>query len=128
MDTTDWAEKLQAEAMAKIATAGSGRRQKIHRLRWKTDVVDKKEVAVWKLQDGVTEPDFRHWLDIIDSNFDAVHHLQYSEIVLDKLRSFDEEVTATNWGEIIGQANEGLKKTKNKQMSRRWIACSWRRV
>ena len=112
MDTTDWAEKLQAEAMAKIATAGSGRRQKIHRLRWKTDVVDKKEVAVWKLQDGVTKPDFRHWLDIIDSNLDAAHHFQYPEIVLDKLRRFDKEVTAANWREIIEQANEELRKTK----------------
>ena len=28
---------------------------------------DKKEVSVWKLVDGVTKPDFRHWIDSVDS-------------------------------------------------------------
>ena len=92
-----------------MATAGSGARQKIDGPHGKTDVVDKKEVAVWKLQDGATMPDFRHWLGIIDCNLDAVHHFQYPEIVLFKLRRFDKEVTATNWGEIVGQANEELR-------------------
>ena len=78
-------------------------------------MVDKKEVAVWKLQDGVSKPDFRHRLDIIDSKLDAVFHFQYPEVVLDKLRSFDKDVTAVDWGEIIDQANEDLKKENKKK-------------
>ena len=81
-------------AMANMATAGV--RQKIDGPHGTSDVVDKKEVAVWKLQDCVSKPDFRHWLDIIDSNLNAVHHFQHPEIVLDKLRRFDKEVTAAN--------------------------------
>ena len=79
------------------------------------DVTGKKKVAVWKLQDGVSKPDFRHWLDTIDSNLDAVHHFQYPEIVLDKLRRFDKDVTAANWRDIIDQANEDLKKESKKK-------------
>ena len=89
MDTTDWANRFQAEAMANMSTAGPGVRQKIDGPHGTSDVVDKKEWAVRKLQDGVSKPDFRHWLDIIDSNLDSVHHFQYPEIDLDNLRRFD---------------------------------------
>ena len=75
--------------------------------------VDKKEISVWKLADSATRPDFRHWCDTIDSNLDAVHHLPYPEILLDKVRRSKTEINATNWPIIIGLANERSPPTRS---------------
>ena len=42
---------------------------------------DKKEVSVWKLVDGVTKPDFRHWIDSIDIQLEAIHGFIYPDLV-----------------------------------------------
>ena len=56
-------------------------------------VVDKKEVAVWKLADSVTKAEFRHWIDAMDIQLDAVHHFKYPEVLLDKVRRQEHEIT-----------------------------------
>ena len=43
--------------------------------------VDRKEIAIWKLADAVSKPDFRHWLEIVDTNLEAVHNFRYPEIM-----------------------------------------------
>ena len=45
--------------------------------------VDKKDVTVWKLPEQVTKQEFRHWLDTIDTNLDAVHRFKYPKVMLD---------------------------------------------
>ena len=60
-------------------------------------MVDKKDVAVWKLPDAVGKPDFRHWCDTVHMNLEAVHRFVYPEIVLDKVRRMDVEVIQGNW-------------------------------
>ena len=58
--------------------------------------VDEKDVSAWKLPQQVTKQEFRHWLDTIDTNLDAVHHFKYSEVVLDKVKRSEEEVNMDN--------------------------------
>ena len=43
---------------------------------------DKKEVSVWKLADGVSKPDFRHWVDFVDLQLEAIHGFAYPDLVL----------------------------------------------
>ena len=48
--------------------------------------IDKKEVAAWKLPDQISKADFRHWIDAVDLQLEAVHGLPYPELILDKIR------------------------------------------
>ena len=52
-----------------------------------------KEVAVWKLADSVSKADFRHWIDAMDIQLEAVHHFSYPEVSLDKIRRQEHEIT-----------------------------------
>ena len=52
----------------------------------KSPAVDRKEVAVWKFPVGVSKLEFRHWIDTIDTNFDAAMGFKYPEVVLDKVK------------------------------------------
>ena len=46
---------------------------------------DKKQVSVWKLPDGVSKPDFRHWLDSVDIQLEAIHGFIYHDLVSEKI-------------------------------------------
>ena len=105
-DTIEWAENFKAE----IGASGASGAKSWDGSQSKTDAVDKKDVAVWKLQDSASKPDVRHLLDIIDSNLDAVHYFRYPEVIFDKLRKSGEEVTTDLFGEIILQATDEVKK------------------
>ena len=90
----EWAQRIRQEVGASQAGgstgpgAGGGSVGKI--------MVDKKDMAVWKLQDTITKLDFRHWLDAIDSEFGTIHHRPYPEVVLDKVRRSKTTITAKN--------------------------------
>ena len=49
--------------------------------------MDKKEVQVWKLGEKVEKADFRHWLDAIAVQLEAVHQFKYPELILKKIRT-----------------------------------------
>ena len=72
--------------------------------------VDKKDVVVWKLVDGVGKADFRHWCDTVYANLEAVHLFAYPEIVFDKLRRVEVEITPLNWPEVLDEASKELTK------------------
>ena len=55
---------------------------------------DKKEVSVWKLPDGVSKPDFRHWIDSIDIQLEAIHGFIYPDLVCEKIKRLPTEVTS----------------------------------
>ena len=40
---------------------------------------DKKQVSVWKLPDNVSKPDFRHWLDSVDIQMEAIYGFVYPD-------------------------------------------------
>ena len=65
-----------------------------------------------KQAESVSKPDFRHWLEIVDTNLEAVHNFRYPEIILDKVKRFKEEITVTNSPTIIKQANEEVAKIR----------------
>ena len=53
----------------------------------KSPAIDRNETAVWKLPVGVSKLEFQHWIDTIDTNFDAAMGLKYPEVVLDRVKS-----------------------------------------
>ena len=55
--------------------------------------IDRKEVAIWELSDGVSTADFRHWADQPDLHLEAVHGLNNPDVLLDKVRRYPTEVT-----------------------------------
>ena len=71
----------------------------------KSPAVDRKEVAVWKLPVGVSKLEFRHWIDTVDTNFDAALGFKYPEIDLDKVKRSEVEVNEENWKLIVAMAN-----------------------
>jgi hypothetical protein len=75
---------------------------------------DKKEVSVWKLVDGVTKPDFRHWIDSVDIQLEAIHGFVYSDLVLGKIKRMTTEVTPALVRKAIDEINfEHKMKLKN---------------
>ena len=79
--------------------------------RWpKTD--RRQERAIWKLPDQVTKHEFRHWLDAIDTNHAAAQHFAYPEVVLDKVRRSEGEITQSHWGAIFTAANVDIPNNK----------------
>ena len=61
---------------------------------------------------GVSKLEFRHWVDTIDTNFDAVLGFKYPEVVLDKVKRSEVPVDETNWKLIIAMANVDIPANK----------------
>ena len=74
--------------------------------------VDRKEISVWKLLVGVSKPEFRHWVDTIATNVDAVLGFKFPEVVLDKVKRSEVPVDETIWKLIIAMANVDLPPNK----------------
>ena len=72
--------------------------------------IDKKEVSVWKVSDNVSKPDFRHWLDSVDLQLEAIHGFVCPDLVLDKVKRLPTEVTAQAPENIIVDSNAEHKK------------------
>ena len=54
---------------------------------------DKKELSVWKIPENVAKPDFRHWLDTVDIQLEAIHGFQFPDLVLEKIKRATTEAT-----------------------------------
>ena len=78
----------------------------------KSPAVDRKDVAVWKLPVGVSKLEFRHWVDTIDTNFDAALGFKYTEVVLDKVKRSEVPVDESNWKFRIAMANADIPANK----------------
>ena len=77
--------------------------------------LDKKEVSVWKLQDSVSKLDFRHWLDAIDLQLEAIHGFSYPDLVLEKVKRYPTEITETALKEIIQKINDEQAAKKRRE-------------
>ena len=77
--------------------------------------LDKKEVSVWKLQDNVSKLDFRHWLDAIDLQLEAIHGFSYPDLVLEKVKRYPTEITESALKEIIQTINDEQTAKKRKE-------------
>ena len=63
--------------------------------------VDRKEAAVWKLPDNVGKDGFRHWIDAVDNQLEAVHSLPFLELVLERVRRSQVEVGKFEFEKIL---------------------------
>ena len=66
---------------------------------------DKKEIAVWKLSDDLDKSAFRHWVDAVDQQLEAVHGFRHASFVMNEVRRCDSEITAETFTECIEKAN-----------------------
>ena len=96
---SDFQEKMaHALKMGDIGTLAGAREKKGPKM-------DRKEVAVWKIPDGVSKPDFRHWLDAVDVQLESSHDFQLPDVVLDKVRRLKTEVKETDLMEVLMAIN-----------------------
>ena len=60
----------------------------------------------------MSKPEFRHWVDTIDTSFDAALGFKYPEVVFDKVKRSEVDVNETNWKLIIAMANAHIPANK----------------
>ena len=100
-----FASGLKAEIMAEVGTGGAQFGSRPERAVGGLQL-DKKQVAVWKLADNVSKPDFRHWLDAVSNQLEVVYKFRYPEIVLDKIRRRETLITAVSLRECVSLASD----------------------
>ena len=107
-----WADKSKSDLFGLMeSTKGMGKGGGKDEER-KGPAIDRKETAVWKLPVGVSKLEFRHWIDTIDTNFDAAMGFKYPEVVLDKVKRSEVPITESNWKLILAMANENIPSNK----------------
>ena len=70
--------------------------------------MDKKEVQVCKLGEKVEKADFRHCLDAIDLQLEAIHQFKHPELILKKIRMSEDVIDDSMLNEIREQVNADL--------------------
>ena len=58
----------------------------------------------------MSKPDFRHWLDSVDTQLEAIHGFEYPDLVLAKVKRLTHEVTSVDLEQIISEINEANAK------------------
>ena len=72
--------------------------------------VDRKEVAVWKLPDEVSKVRFRHWLNALDSQLEAVHGWRHADIVLNRVKRSEDPIDADSLERCLTEAEDEIDK------------------
>ena len=98
----DWSVKFMANIEGKVATGDFGKGE----YKSSGPKVDKKDAAIWKLANGVSKVDFRHWIDAVDVNLEAVHGFDKPDLVLNRVRRMPTEVTKESLRLCIKSMNE----------------------
>ena len=80
---------------------------------------DKKDQAVWKLADKVGKLDFRHWVEAVEINLEAIHGWSKPDKVLDLMRREDTEVNTDSLKEIVRRASAKLEEDGLEMILRR---------
>jgi hypothetical protein len=114
-DLTDWSKQLRSDILGSFLESGgiaAGPPGIGQSSTGRQASVDRKDISIGELADAVSKPDFRHWLEIVDTNLEAIHCFRYPDIILDKVKRFKEEITVTNWPTIVKQANEEVAKIR----------------
>ena len=66
---------------------------------------DKKDIAVWKLPDDLDKLSFRHWVDAVDQQLEAVHGFKHASFVMNEICRSEVEITAGMFTTCIEKAN-----------------------
>ena len=67
--------------------------------------MDKKDIAVWNLPDDLGKSSFRHWVDAVDPQLEAVHGFQHASFVMNEICRSDAEITAVQFTTCIQKTN-----------------------
>ena len=65
--------------------------------------------SVWKLADKVGKLDFRHWVEAVEINLEAIHVWSKLDRVLDLIGRDDTEVNSDSLKEIVRRASAKLE-------------------
>ena len=63
---------------------------------------------MWKLGEKVEKADFRHWLDAIDLELEAIHQFKHHELIFNHIRMRDDVIDDSMLNEIREQVNRDL--------------------
>ena len=63
--------------------------------------IDKKEVAVWKLPDNISKVQFRHWINAMDLQLEAIHGWKCPEFILNRIKRSPTEITQELFQDVI---------------------------
>jgi hypothetical protein len=67
--------------------------------------IDKKDISVSKLPDDLDKLSFRHWVDAVDQQLEAVHGFKHASFVMNEIRRSDAEITAATFTACLEKAN-----------------------
>ena len=80
--------------------------------------IDKKDIAVSKLPDDLDKLSFRHWVDAVDQQLEAVHGFKHATFVMSENRRSDAEITADTFRTCIEKANMKIEQICRRLASR----------
>ena len=80
--------------------------------------LDKKDLAVWKLDDNVDRLRFRHWVEAVENNLEQVHGWDRASEVLDRVRRQEAEVDQDKLEEIIDATYQALESAGEPRLDR----------
>ena len=98
--------------MVRVGMSGPGAEQRPGASSTKHD---KKELSVWKIPENVAKPDFRHWLDTVDIQLEAIHGFQFPNLFLEKIKRQATEITRASLMQIIIDINDEHREKKRKE-------------
>ena len=110
----DWSVKY-ADEVKQMVQSGNFSTNFDHKPAANLAKHDKKELSVWKLPDNVSKPDFRHWLDTVDIQLEAIHGFQYPDLVLERIKRLPNEVTGELLSQVITKINDEHREKKRKE-------------
>jgi hypothetical protein len=65
---------------------------------------DRKEVAVWKLPDDVSKTQFRHWMNAVDLQLEAVHGWRHADLILNRVKRSEDPIDAEVFERCLHEA------------------------
>ena len=67
--------------------------------------IDKKNIAVWKLPEDLDKLSFRHWVDAVDQQLEAVHGFKHASFAMKEICHSNVEITSDIVHTCIEKAN-----------------------
>ena len=75
--------------------------------------IDRKEIAVWKLPEDVSKIHFRHWMNAVDPQLEAVHGWRHADIILNWIKRSEDPIDAEVLERCLVEAGEEIDKLED---------------
>ena len=89
---------------------GGGMQSRLHEGKGTGSGIDKKELAVWKLSEDISKVHFRHWVNAIDIQLEAIHGWKFSKYVLNRVKRSPVEISQGVFEDCLRQAGADVSK------------------